>query len=321
MTEATRDASRLRPGRWWWDAVALTRPTLLIPLWTMHILGAAQAAGGVAPVWAPAPRLVILGLAHTLLMAAAYVLNQLTDVETDASNSKLFLIADGLVSRRFVKVEMAALVVASAFVLAVGRVGDGQVVALFAISAALGALYSAPPVRLKGRPGLDVAANAVGYGCVAFAVGWLSVRPLTADAVRASVTYVLCVAATFMFTTIPDIDGDAAGGARTSGVALGAQGAAWLGVCFLTLAAASAFVQQQWYAAPAVALAGPLYVRSAVRIHRAADDPSLTHATQVVILALSAAAAYAMPPYVALLAVVIAWTRWYYRAFFGVRYP
>lgn len=318
MSHARSPAKRLRSL---WDAVALTRPMLLIPVWTMHVLGAAHASEAGSTAWAPEPRFIALSLAHTFLMAAAYVLNQLTDVETDAANRKLFLIAGGYVSRRFVKLEIAVLLGLSAAVLLASGGLSMHIVAVFAASAALGAMYSAPPVRLKARPGFDVAANGIGYGCLAFAVGWLSVRPLTMLAVGESATYVLCVAATFMFTTVVDLDGDARAGARTSGVALGANRAAWVGVAFLVLAAAWALARRQWYAMPAVGLALPLYVRSASRTHRAVNDPSLTRVTQVVILALSAAAAFAMPLYVVWLAVVIAWTRWYYRIFFGLRYP
>ena len=321
MTPAPRGPQRLRPARWWWDAIALTRPTLLIPLWTMHILGAVQASGGSLRVWIPPSRFVAISLAHTLLMAAAYIVNQLSDIDTDSSNAKLFLVADGLVSRRMVALELLALTVASVGALGVGRVVSVPVMALFAVSAALGVAYSVPPARLKARPVLDVLANAVGYGCVAFAVGWVSVRPLTGAAVALSATYALCVAATFMFTTIPDIQGDAAAGARTSGVALGAGAAAWCGVLLLTAALAAAMIQRQWLALPAVALALPLYVRSAARIRRAGHDVALTRVTQLVILALSVAAAVVWPWYVALLAVVIGWARWYYRVSFGVRYP
>jgi lycopene elongase/hydratase (dihydrobisanhydrobacterioruberin-forming) len=321
MTEATPGPRRLRPARWWWDAIALTRPTLLIPLWTMHILGAMHAADEPSRVWIPPMRFVVLSLAHTLLMAAAYVVNQVADVDTDGPNAKLFLVADGLVSRRLVVVEIAALVIASMALVAIGGVASGAVIGLFAVSAGLGAAYSLPPPRLKARPVWDIVANALGYGCVAFAVGWVSVGPLTGTVMARSATYALCVAATFMFTTIPDIPGDAAGGARTSGVALGAGATAWVGVFLLAAALSAAVIQRQWLALPAAGLALPLYVRSARSIRRGDGAVGLTRATQVVILALSVAAAWMWPWYVGLLAVVIVWVRWYYRASFGVRYP
>ena len=298
----------------------MARPTLLIPLWTMHVLGAAHAGHG-AVGWAPSRRLLLLSLAHTLLVASAYVLNQLTDVDTDAANDKLFLLAGGLVSRRLVVCEIVALAVVAPVLLAVGGTLDRQTVAVFAASAALGGVYSAPPLRLKARPGADLLANAIGYGGLAFAVGWLSVAPLSASVLWPSATYALCVGATFMFTTIPDIAGDRDAGARTSGVALGAPAAAWCGVALLALAAASAIAQRQWHAIPAATVALPLYVRSAARITREGSDPSLPRATQLVILALTAAAAFAAPPYIGVLAVVIAWARWYYRVSFGIRYP
>ena len=300
--------------------MALTRPTLLIPLWTMHVLGAAHAGpGGVT--WAPPGRLVALGVAHTCLIAAAYVLNQLTDIDTDAANDKLFLLAGGLVSRRFALAQTVVLAAAAPVILLAAGALDTQVAVVFAASAALGVAYSVPPLRLKALPLADLLANAVGYGGLAFAVGWLSAAPLSASALWPSATYALCVGATFMFTTIPDVDGDAKAGVRTSGVVLGAPAAAWCGVALLALAAAAAVAQRQWHALPAAGLALPLYVRSAIRIGRCGSDASQPRATQLVILALTAAAAVAAPPYIALIAVVIVWVRWYYRVSFGVRYP
>ena len=111
--------------------MALTRPTLLIPLWTMHVLGAAHAGpGGVT--WAPPGRLVALGVAHTCLIAAAYVLNQLTDIDTDAANDKLFLLAGGLVSRRFALAQTVVLAAAAPVILLAAGALDTQVAVVFA---------------------------------------------------------------------------------------------------------------------------------------------------------------------------------------------
>jgi 4-hydroxybenzoate polyprenyltransferase len=294
----------------------------MVPLWTMHLLGAVHATGRV--LFVPAGVWFVLSAAHTSLMGAVYILNQLTDVRTDAANSKLFLLAGGYVRRRFAFGEMALLTV-----LAVVPVGVGvltgwlrvEVAALFFASGVLGVAYSVPPFRLKARAGWDIVANTVGYGVVAFAVGWIAVEPVSGRTWQLSVPYAFSVAAAFAFTTIPDIPGDCAAGDRTLGVQLGARATSWVGVGCLVAGCFSALAVRNYVSLTALGPSVAVYLWAMRRMSRHGEVSSLLRVTQYVILWLSLVAVVGAPVYGLWLVVVVVWTRWYYRRRFGIRYP
>ena len=309
------------------DAIAVTRPTLLIPLWTMHLLGALHglASGGHLPfILMPPAKLLLLSMAHSAILAAAYILNQMTDAASDARNGKLMLVAERHISVRRLVALMSGCVL-GALVLAwvaivLWDVGI-EVVGVLGGSIALGVAYSAPPVRLKARAGWDLLSNAVGFGILAFIVGWVSVAELQLVAWITALPYALCVSATFAFTTIPDIPGELEDGARTLGVALGPRRTAWLGVVALVGACAVGGWVKNGPALGAAFVALPMYTLSAIRIQRAGMDARLTRTTQLVILTLAMVAALGSPTYAVWLIVVIAYVRWYYARRFGMKYP
>jgi lycopene elongase/hydratase (dihydrobisanhydrobacterioruberin-forming) len=89
------------------------------------------------------------------------------------------------------------------------------------LSLALGWLYSAPPVRLKARPGADVAANALALGALGPLAGWTVVHPLAGYPWAFSAQGVLVGAALYIPTTLADHDADLATGYQTIAVRLG----------------------------------------------------------------------------------------------------
>lgn len=295
-----------------WDAIALTRPTLMIPLWTMHLLGAVHATGRFFSM--PEPRWLLFSAAHTCLMGAVYILNQITDIRTDAVNEKLFLLADGYVSVRFAVGEMILL--GGIGFLGI-LLGDAEMIGLFVASGVLGTAYSVPPFRLKGRAGWDLIANALGYGVVAFGVGWKAVAPFSRETWTLSIPYAFSVAATFAFTTIPDIPGDDAAGDKTLGVLLGTRKTENVGMSCLLLGCLGAVLVRNYLVFTALIPSTMAYLwalrRGEVRI--------LLRVTQGVILWLALVATVGVPLYALWLAFVVGGTRWYYRRRFGVRYP
>ena len=90
------------------DYIAILRPLLLIPGWTMLLLGyykglrGALVAQGSLPlignmpiVLRPDNEILITFLLYSLLMGAGYILNQISDSQTDEINDKLHLVAQG----------------------------------------------------------------------------------------------------------------------------------------------------------------------------------------------------------------------------------
>ncbi|MCA2218347.1 UbiA family prenyltransferase [Jidongwangia harbinensis] len=82
----------------------------------------------------------------------------------------------------------------------------------------LGHLYSAPPVRLKARPGADVAVNALVVGVLGPLAGWSLHRPVGAYPLVLAVLGLLLAAALYLPTTVLDADADRFAGDATSAV-------------------------------------------------------------------------------------------------------
>jgi chlorophyll synthase len=95
----------------------------------------------------------------------------------------------------------------------------------FAVGAALalglGLLYSAPPVRLKARPGADVVANALAIGALGPLAGWTTVHSFHGYPWVLTVQGMLIGAALYIPTTLTDYRADLATGYRTVAVRLG----------------------------------------------------------------------------------------------------
>jgi len=106
----------------------------------------------------------------------------------------------------------------------------------------LSILYSTPPVKLKGRAGLDILTNVAGFGILCSFAGWMLVAPL-ADYPWLWLFIMSCgTAALYIPTTIADAESDEKAGLNTISVRLGPEGAARLGIAFVLMANASIFV-------------------------------------------------------------------------------
>src|SRR5690348_8123936 len=105
-------------------------------------------------------------------------------------------------------------------VLVVAAIGAGLVIGpLYALGVAtvlaLGWAYSAPPLRLKARPGADVAVNAVVIGVLAPLAGWSLTRPPWEFPWLLGLFGLLFAAAFYLPTTIVDLPADRRAGDTT----------------------------------------------------------------------------------------------------------
>jgi 4-hydroxybenzoate polyprenyltransferase len=281
-----------------------------------------------------------------MLMGAVYIINQISDRETDETNKKLYLVAQGYVKLSLLKLEVAFLLIAAvvwaigwfgdnlsylilialsvaflliaAVVWAIGWFGDNlSYLILIALSVVLGATYSVRPFRLKGKPFLDLFANAIGYGGIAFLIGWRTVAPLDTYALLRTIPYILCVGAAFVNTTLPDLKGDQAYGDRTTGVILGVRRSCQLSIFLL----AGAILSAWWLKDVIPLITGlfclPLFVYMNFRRHRSV----IILATRAGILILSLITCVLIPYYFILFAGSLFFVRWYYSARFGIKYP
>lgn len=300
------------------DYVAVLRPTLLFPVWTLLLLGYHH--GRMSPaapeIHQPLQLWGTLCL-YSLLMGAVYIINQIADRETDAHNDKLYLVAQGYVKLRILKWQVGLLLAFSMLLSLFIFRKNPAYLTLILLSISLGFAYSVRPIRLKGIPIADLCTNALGYGSIAFLVGWTTLTPISVEAICRSFPYLFSVAAAFVNTTLPDIKGDSASGDNTTGVWLGKKRACLLSLILLVAAIVSAVLFRDWIAGATSIVCLPVFIYMNLYPKRNV----IIWATRIGILMLSLCASVLFPIYLLWFGVVIFATRWYYSFRFGIRYP
>jgi 4-hydroxybenzoate polyprenyltransferase len=286
-------------------------------MWVFFFAGAALAAraGGASLSLVLPPRDVLLGFgAMTAVLGGGCLLNQISDVETDRVNEKLFFLPRGMISMRAAWVEVVVVWVLAAVLAA--PLSAGFRVAL-AASLLLNITYSAPPVRAKSHCPWDMVWNGLGFGFVSAAAGWSSVAPLSPAIIPLGLTYTLAVAGVTASTTVLDVEGDRALGLRTTAAVLGGSGASALTLVLVAAAGLMGAVLRDPLGFLGPVLSLPLLIRAHVtrdRAHRIA-------ANQFMVAAFAVVAAMRAPYLLLLLALVYFGSRGYYRARFGFSYP
>jgi 1,4-dihydroxy-2-naphthoate octaprenyltransferase len=129
----------------------------------------------------------------------------------------------------------------------------------------LGILYSLPPFKFKARPFLDLLSNAVGYGVVAFCVGWCSYGKFSKSALLYAIPYFWAVGGVFINTTIPDIEGDKKSKEITIAVFLGEKVAYFLAIGFIFVVLISGILLKDWIAQIAGGVALPLFILAGIK--------------------------------------------------------
>jgi chlorophyll synthase len=204
------------------DIGFLARPALLCASCTFFFAGVV-AAGDLfkRPSWLLLPLTVLPNfILFVLVVAAAFVINQIFDVESDRANRKAFILPSGIITR---SESLAFLCGVTIFAVVLSlRAGPLERYLVWA-GLALGFAYSVPPIRLKARPIADLVSNVAGFGIIGFGLGWLAAGGSTAGLALHSLPYVLAMAAIFLNTCIPDEVGDRMAGDRTSCVVFGAR--------------------------------------------------------------------------------------------------
>jgi 4-hydroxybenzoate polyprenyltransferase len=218
------------PGRSAVALVAMSRPWFWPVSWVPAYLGTVLAGHSWLPDRADAPRaavaLLVLG---PLIWAAVLAQNDLHDLRSDRANPRKATapLVTGAVSparlRRWYRMAAVACVGAALFVGPLFVLGVAGVLAL-------GWAYSVPPLRLKTRPGWDVAVNALVVGLVSPAAGWAITDPPWAFPWQFGLIGVLFAAALYVPTTVTDLAADSGAGDTTFAVRFGARLAYRIGV-------------------------------------------------------------------------------------------
>jgi 4-hydroxybenzoate polyprenyltransferase len=299
------------------DYIFLMRPMILIPVWTFYLLGAWHSRNTSG---APIPQFpFFIGLvSFTALLGAVYIINQISDRETDLKSGKLFLLSHSIITSRTAALEAALLLSLSAALGIIFMPAGFNILLLLGFL--LGLAYSVEPVRLKKRPLLDVLANAVGNGVLNTLAGWTAAgAPL--EGLERLIPYPIAVASVHLTTTLADIEGDSESGLRTSGVVLGPKRGIALAVGLMAASVAAASALDNRPAFYAALLSLPVFLIPARSSKREHIDTSILLPAKAATLIFSVTAGFLFPLYIPFLAVIVLGTRLYYRKRFGIAYP
>ncbi|GAA1883160.1 UbiA prenyltransferase family protein [Asanoa iriomotensis] len=201
-----------------WALVRLTRPWFWPLSWAGALFGAVLATGGWLPPRGAVPASVAAAIVlGPLVWATVFALNDLHDLPSDRRNPRKSSapLVTGVLTPADLR-RCAGWCAAAA--VATATVAGPAFVAGTAIVLLLGWLYSAPPVRLKARPGFDVAVNAIVVGVFGPLAGWSLHRPAADYPPVLAVLGVLLAAALYLPTTVLDRQADRAAGYATSAV-------------------------------------------------------------------------------------------------------
>jgi 4-hydroxybenzoate polyprenyltransferase len=219
------------------DLLAALRPQLWIPAIVLFESGR-TVAGRVSPAWPePGSGSWTALLSLLAILGAVHVGNAWRDRDSDRRNRKAGPIADGTVSGRAAAWLAAACLSASAAAASRPEVAPASRLLLLA-AALLGALYVLPPFEAKRRAWLDLAAQAAGYGLVAFLLGASTAIALAPRLLLDAAPYAAGIASVSLLTMIADLEGDRAAGQATTAVRIGEDAAERLAIGFACLAAA-----------------------------------------------------------------------------------
>lgn len=220
--------------------LAVSRPWFWPVSWVPAYLGTVVAGRNLLPPDLPRSAVALLVLGP-LIWGAVLAQNDLHDLPSDRVNPRKANapLVTGLVSVRRLRAWYWFAAVASlATAFLVGP--------LFVLGVAgvlvLGWAYSVPPLRLKTRPGWDVAVNAIVVGLVSPAAGWAITRTPGEFPLPFGVIGVLFAAALYVPTTVTDLNADRGAGDTTFAVRFGPRVAYRLGLLLWASALATCLI-------------------------------------------------------------------------------
>lgn len=298
----------------WLDYLFVLRPILFFPIWTVFLAGYYCAFRFSTPRSDSGGSVIWVLFLYTLLMGSVFIINQIADIKSDKRNGKLFLIANGHMSKRTAYLEASLLALISLLISFSFHLRLGF---LFLIAFLIaGFFYSLKPFCWKDRPYLGLLVNILG-GYLTFSVGWFTVADLGLGSSLHSLPYLLAIIAVYYYTTLPDIKGDRDSGKITFGVKYGFKKTIYFALAAEILAVVfSVITQDPVMFFPAV-VALPFFIWTT----RTQTLRGVIRTTRLSILFLSLAVCVKFPLYLPLLLFVAMISRWYYQHRFGLEYP
>ena len=212
------------------DIVFLLRPTLFFSVWVMVVMGMSSAQMKLIndPLWITelswATFFVFIGV--TIVCSSTFILNQISDVESDAINKKLFLVGQYFSPEQCHSIAKILLILGVVISILANWFTTILVVCIYLV---WGILYNQKPFKWKKKPILGWFANSIA-GVLLFMVGWylvmvnqLNVQLMILDIsmFESMFPYILCFSAVSLLTTLPDMKGDVESGDKTFPIVYG----------------------------------------------------------------------------------------------------
>jgi 4-hydroxybenzoate polyprenyltransferase len=291
------------------DYLFFLRPILHPPVWTIVILGFFR-----VPTSNTNTSLIYLLLLSSTAASWAYIVNQISDIESDRINNKLHFLPRGLISLKAAYI-MAGLALS---ITLVGAFLIAPVIGiLFTFGLILGFIYSGKPFYGKNRPIISVLSNGIAHGILPFLAGYIGAGGRWQAGSVLSLPYFFAVAAVFIGTTIPDIPGDLKISKITLGVALGVRISTYMMTFYLIISLLLSLMVKDTFLTVVAGVSLPFYIAAVI----VPTERLILMAIKVSILLLSVAACIRFWPYALVLIGLFVFTRFYYRKRFGIAYP
>ncbi len=249
------------------DILFLSRPVVLIPVWGFSIFGYWRGISYGKPfdirmLWG---REYISALFYMIIFSLSvgtiYVLNQIADYKVDSENDGFPLLVKGNIQIKTAYLYSMLLAITS---IVVPLITGYWILSIFSIIAiVIGVLYSFKPFYFSGRPFTDFITNAIGFGLIAFGVGWYLVpegRIGDAIFVGAALPYFLMMCSGSICSTLPDYPGDKANKKNTTAVVFGIRIALIIAIIFDIAAVAYAYIVKDVIAFLCASVAFPIYI-------------------------------------------------------------
>ena len=240
------------------DLFFITRPVVLVPVWGFAFFGLRISSNSNVFSF---PNIEILSqiLFFSLSVASVYVINQIVDRKVDEVNGGFPLLIKTGISNKMAWFWAVILAVLS-IILPIFT-GFPKIAILSVLSLLIGIFYCFPPFSFSGRPILDFLSNALGYGTIAFAAGWiLGGGEINNNFLFAMLPYFFMMAGGSISSTLPDFDGDKVNKKITTSVFFGKRTAHFIAIFCVILSIYSAFYVQDLVAFSASAIALFFYI-------------------------------------------------------------
>ena len=242
------------------------------------------------------------------------------DRHTDDQNKKLFLLSEGHISTRAASIEATILILAAVIFGFIFSLSMGLL--YLEILIFIGLIYNFKPFNWKDKPILGLIANIL-LAFLLFSGGWIIKGTYVQDLVIYSFPYICAVAAIYLYTTLPDTDGDAVSEKVTFGVKYGFKTTVYVGFVFILITLVSSYILKDELIFYPAFFSLPFFIWTLVKLRL--EDVYRAIRFPILLLSISICIKYkivfdSLIYFFILIGVYLA-SKIYYKLRFGINYP